>query len=59
MVSHLNVGSDLAEIRLQLLSQDEKHRALLRLCPLRPLLDIFIDWSVIFLCAGVGPPYLP
>jgi fatty acid desaturase len=52
MVSHLNVGSDLAEIRSQLLSQDEKHRALLRLCPLRPLLDIFIDWSVIFLSVG-------
>jgi len=48
MESHSEVLSDIAELGSQLRSRGGAHRSLLRLSPVRPLLDIAIDWVIVF-----------
>ena len=50
MESHSEVLADLAELRSQLRARGSPHCALLRLNPIRPLLDIAIDGFIV-LCA--------
>jgi fatty acid desaturase len=48
MESHSEVLSDIAELGSQLRSRGEAHRGLLRLSSARPLLDVAIDWVIVF-----------
>jgi fatty acid desaturase len=50
MESHPEVVADLAELRSQLRSRGGAHAALLRLNPIRPLIDVAFDYVVVLCC---------
>jgi fatty acid desaturase len=52
MESHSEVLSDLADLRSQLRNREGAQCALLRLSPVRPLLDIAIDWVIVIGSVG-------
>jgi len=52
MDSHSEVLMDLAELRWQLRNRGTPYRTLLRLSPVRPMLDIAVDWIIIFASVG-------
>ena len=50
MTIHSEVLADLAALRSQLQGHGSEHRALLRLTPWRPALDIAVDWVIVAAC---------